>query len=338
MMAHVHARALIFASALLAIACDNEDDKDTSSSGDDDGGSTGDDGAPSTMTMPGDEGSGEEGEMLRVGWDGAAARYPLDVAHDFYGIACRGEDEAWVVGAAGTLLRTANAGASWAAIDVPTTADLTAVAAADAGPIWAVGDGVAFASSANGDAFATVDVPARAFTGVAVAPHGAYALLTDRDRSIWRVAAGEGAQAVFTGEERLHGVAVGAHGGVAVAVGELGTVLRSDDGGETFVPVAVPTSADLHAVQVAEDGRLLIAVGSGGAVVRVHDETGTHVQTLLDPALALHAVHLAGGQGHVLGDAGVMLETFDAGETWAPVALPTEATLHGLDHPGVPHD
>jgi hypothetical protein len=119
MMAHVHARALIFASALLAIACDNEDDKDTSSSGDDDGGSTGDDGAPSTMTMPGDEGSGgddgpsmwvvgEDGEMLRVGWDGAAARYPLDVAHDFYGIACRGEDEAWVVGAAGTLLRTAN--------------------------------------------------------------------------------------------------------------------------------------------------------------------------------------------------------------------------------------
>src|SRR5690606_15605039 len=109
-------------------------------------------------------------------------------------------------------------------------------------------------------------------------PHGAYALLADASGRIWRASAGELAEVVWSDDAALLGVSIGAHGAVAVAVGELGTVLRSDDAGETFAPVAVPTAEDLHAVQVANGGAVAVAVGSGGTIVRVHDEEGTTVQ------------------------------------------------------------
>lgn len=331
----------LLALTLGTAGCDEDEGDSTSDSGEDDG--------PSPTTSP-DDGTtggddmdppmwvvGEQGEMLRLDESGAVARYPLDAAHDFFGIACRGAAEAWVVGAEGTLLGTRDAGAVWSAVALPTTADLVAVALADQGPIWAVGDGVAFVASADGDGWREADLPVRSWTGVAVAPHGAYALLTDTGGEIWKVDAGGTASLALAVDTVLYDVALDGHGTVAVAVGELGTVVRSDDAGETFAAVSVATAADLHAVDVAGSGARVVAVGEGGVVVRLDAEAGDTVETLLDPSLVLRGIHLADGHGHALGDAGVLFETFDAGASWSPVALPTELTLHGIDHPGVPH-
>lgn len=331
--------------------CDDDEGDTTGDSADDDGGSTGDGGTPSTMTMttatPNDGSTGEDpntwvvgvdGEMLRVDADGSVDRYPLEIDTDFFGIACRGTSEAWVVGAAGTLLLTRDAGEHWSPVELPTSSDLRAVAAADSGPIWVVGEGVAFVSSDGGDDWQAAAVPERAWTGVAVAPHGAYAILSDAAGELWRLPANGVATAVWRGAEPLRDVAVGAHGTVAVAVGDLGTLVRSDDAGAHFEPAGLATAADLHAVEVAHAGALVLAVGAGGTVARIDAEGGTTVQTLLDPALALRAVHVADGEGHVLGDAGLLFRSLDDGESWSPVALPTMLTLHGIDHPGLPHD
>ena len=65
--------------------------------------------------------------------------YDLGATETLYGIACRYQGEAWVVGAKGTLLYTNDAGVSWSAQVVPTTSDLHGLATQDAGPVFVAG-------------------------------------------------------------------------------------------------------------------------------------------------------------------------------------------------------
>src|SRR5687767_13792401 len=72
---------------------------------------------------------GDEGLMAAITPDGSlGSPYELGTSVDLAGIACRGTTDAFVVGAAGTFLRTFDGGESWEAIDVGTTAALRAVA------------------------------------------------------------------------------------------------------------------------------------------------------------------------------------------------------------------
>jgi photosystem II stability/assembly factor-like uncharacterized protein len=274
---------------------------------------------------------GDDAEMLRISQEGDASPYDIEADADFLAIACQGTATAWVTGAAGTVMVTHDAGATWDRVDVGTTAALTAVAVAEhGGSVWVAGeDGTLIASHDEGSTWSSISGPALDWSGVATDREGTSIVLVALDGSIWR--GGDAISQVHaTGGEVLHGVALDAQGQVAAAVGDLGTVLVSHDGGASFSSVAVPTTRDLYAVRVIEHGEI-VAVGEAGVIVRV-DESGATADEQLDPALSLRALHLrATGLGQAVGDAGIVLLTNDAGLSWEPVDLDTEVTLRGVD-------
>ena len=333
------------------VACEDEDKGDDTSSGDGDGGTgdattgatdpTADPSDGSTGSPPDDPNMwvvGEDGKMLRWGAEDGVSEYPIDVVEDFSDIACRGLSQAWAVGDVGTFIATVDAGSTWHDVAVGSDVDFTAVAAAHDGAIWVVGDGAAFVSPDEGQTWSTVDAPSLSWTGVATTLEGDDAWLTAGDGSLWHAVADAPATVVFEGAEALRDVSVSADGATVVAVGDLGTMARSDDGGASFQRLPLDTVRALDAVVVSGDGELTLAVGEAGVVVRVDFDAGVTVDELADPALTLHAVHVdAEGSGHAVGDAGIMLTTNDAGLTWTPVDLQTDAALFGIDHPGALH-
>jgi photosystem II stability/assembly factor-like uncharacterized protein len=279
---------------------------------------------------------GDEGEMMRMSADGSVSTYPLAEDHDLVAIACVGTTGAWVVGSGGTVLSSADSGASWQHHELGTSADLAAVAVAEdddgnAKRIVVAGDGVLLAREGDG-AFAPLGDVVRSFTAVAFDHHGERLLAVADDGSIWR-ADGEAAPievATFT-DQPLYGVALDAAGRNGVVVGAAGWVALSSDGGTTWQPQAVPTSRDLFAVRLSLHGDTVIAVGEAGTVLRIDDE-GASAHEWLDPALSLRGVHLhAEGNGHAVGDAGTVLLTADLGMHWEPVDVASDAVLRGVD-------
>ena len=101
-------------------------------------------------------------------------------------------------------------------------------------------------------------------------------------------------------------------------VGEGGTVLRTDDGGEAWAAVPVETSADLHSVSFVDAATGWIA-GSGGMLLRTSDGGATW-QPGLRTAGEVRAVHASAGGWAVLtaSDTHRRAEvwTSDDGTTW----------------------
>lgn len=280
---------------------------------------------------------GERGAMVRLDPDGEVAFYPLELGEDLRAIACKGRDQAVVAGAAGVVLTTVDAGATWQRIDIGGAAELRAVALSDGDRGYIVGDGLALRTLDDSLSWDPLPIDAHDWTSVATNVSGMTALLTSaagqifrlEDTTLTQVHAGDGSL--------LTGVALTPDGEHAVAVGQAGLLLRSDDGGRSWHAELPATTRDLHAVRMASDASLILAVGQAGTVVRIAADD-TSVRELLDPALSLRAIHLSTSHGHAVGDDGVMLGTHDQGRTWEPIALGLEQDLFGLDDlHGEPH-
>jgi len=339
----------LFASILSfgLVACDSGPDKpSTSSSGSASGSGsgtsdTGDTGGTSDTgnePPPGSWAVGEAGLMLRVGADHSLSQYPLGLDVDLRAIACKGSEQAVVAGAGGLVLTTIDGGQKWTRIDVPDAPELRAVALSAGAPGYIAGDGVVLRSQDDARTWAPLAIAAHDWTAVSTTATGATVLLASaagelyrlRDTELVRVYAGTGVP--------LRGVAITPDGAAAVAVGDTGVVLRSDDGGEQWAPEVLATARDLQAVRIAGDASLIVAVGAAGTVVRIG--TGeVSVVELLDPALSLRALHLdQSGHGHAAGDHGVMFETHNSGLAWAPIEHDFASDLLGLDDlHGEPH-
>jgi photosystem II stability/assembly factor-like uncharacterized protein len=326
----------LFVTVLLLPACKEDD-------GGDDGPS--DPSGPSDPNDPMDPPPdswmvGEEGEMLRVSALGDASTYPLEHAGDFAAITCHGTATAWVVGEAGTVLLSRDAGETWApvALAVPERSHLRAVAAAEGQRegaetlVIAGDDGVVVRSTDGGGSFAPIEGPAVDWTAVATDELGVVAFVTGEDGSLWRSDGGAPLVRVLAGEgEALHDVAMSHDGAAIVAVGEGGLVLWSHDAGERFETLPSATSLDLHAVHVAADHETIVAVGEAGVVVHI-DAEGSRVHETLRPDDALLDLHLrADGVGQAVGTHGTVLFTRDAGRSWEPVDTGRTADLHGVD-------
>jgi len=333
-----HRPWILVAALSLSTACNGDDDDDGPS----------DPSGPNDPMDPMDPPSswlvGEEGEMLRLTPAGEASTYPLDHAGDFAAITCHGAATAWVVGEAGAVLLSRDAGETWTdvALDLPATAHLRAVAAAEGQPegaealVVAGDDGVLLRSTDGGASFTAIAGPTVDWTAAATDARGRLVIVSGHDGSLWRSHDGSALALVHPASgEALHDVAMSHDGTTIVAVGEGGRMLRSHDGGERFDPLPSATALDLHAVQLAADHQTIVAAGEAGVVVRL-DAEGTHVQETLAPDDALFDLHLrADGLGQAVGTRGAVLLTTDAGRTWEPVDTGRTADLHGVDdfHP-----
>lgn len=110
--------------------------------------------------------------------------------------------------------------------------------------------------------------------------------------------------------------------GRGYAAGDAGTVLRTDDGGQTWTGLATGTSADLTRLQVL-DPETLMVLGGGGCVLRRSDDAGATFRKVFiiveqNCAGQIDAFNFVDRQtGYLLIRGGNVYRTTDGGQTFS---------------------
>jgi photosystem II stability/assembly factor-like uncharacterized protein len=279
---------------------------------------------------------GTDGLMVKVDTTGYSQGYELSSPETLNKIACRYAGEAWVVGNHGTLLYTADAGASWQPQPVPTTANLRGIATQDSGPVFVAGDGVLLTSTDTGAHWTALGDGRTSFVAVAAAQGAETALAVSDTGELLAI---ENHQLVSRGSfAGARAIAVSPDGDSAIVVGDH-LIAQSSDGGRTWTPVALDGNLRFDDVRIDETGAAL-AVGTSGTIAHI---TPGGAVTLQQVGVAdLHAVHIADGDdgaedvGFTAGDSGRVFITRDGGNTWSPGPT-VNGTVLGLDMIGAGH-
>ena len=250
---------------------------------------------------------------------------------DLHAVAMPDVTHAWAAGDGGTVVSTADGGATWAVENSGTVQDLRGIAAADAAHAWAVGDGGTIVSTADGGATWTSQ-PSN--TG-----HDLFAVSFSDTLHGW--AAGAGGTILSTTDggvtwvtqpsgvtSDLHGISA-ADANHVWAVGDGGTIVSTSDGGAGWTKQESGTTQDLAGVTAR--GTLAWAVGAGGTILGTQDAGRTWSVLASPNDNDLAAVTFTDGRrGWVAGAAGTILVSADAGATWTVQASDSEADLHAL--------
>jgi photosystem II stability/assembly factor-like uncharacterized protein len=235
-----------------------------------------------------------------------------------------GEGTAFVVGDAGTILRSDDRGASWQTVESATTDDLHAVWGVD-GDVFAVGDAGRIVRSLAGEAFAAVDAGAAydlralwAGGGVVYAGGESSALLRSvDDGSTWEQL-GTPAISVIEG--------IWSVDGSLFVVAEASLMTSTNLGDDfTYQILSVHAHTDVWAA-TAED----FFITNDGSVVTSW-EVDHWLKTILTPTRALHAIWGSGLDDMlIVGQGGLILRSVDAGDDWALEESGTSETLHDV--------
>jgi photosystem II stability/assembly factor-like uncharacterized protein len=262
--------------------------------------------------------------------------YKLALLDDLRGIACRGDKEAWVVGNAGVLIATDDGGETWRAFDSGVKSPLRAVSLATDSHVFIAGEsGVLRFSRNRGVDWTTVQAPPVTWTSIAARrSDGAAALLATSDGHIYHLDAVGGllSQVGAIPVGALHSVVMSRDGAMAVAVGDGGNLLVSDNGGIDWRTRASGTDQPLRDVWLDADTKSVTAVGDGGLVVQasLRDDAAPVVRTLGD--FTFRGIHLeASGHGTIVGDRGAAFVTHDYGQTWDQVNTGETRDILGVD-------
>jgi photosystem II stability/assembly factor-like uncharacterized protein len=284
---------------------------------------------------------GRGGLMLNLDEHGRMGRYPLDSRGDLLAIACWGSSRAFVSGDDGLLLSTEDAGATWRTVDLGTKSRLRAVAIAEKGHVFVAGDEGQFQVSDDwGWTWQSVPGPAVAWTSVAPRHDGVGALLTTAGGDIYRYDGKALTLAAAAPAAGLNAIALSMDGLIAVAVGEGGAMLVSNDGGLRWRDRPSGTTRTLRDVWlIGGDGKSVYAVGDGGVLVRGWTETSDGAAPRsLGENLTLRGLHLqASGRGAIVGDRGSMFVTNDFGDSWTAVGTGDERDIFAVDALGADH-
>ncbi|MEJ5187480.1 MAG: IPT/TIG domain-containing protein, partial [Candidatus Geothermincolales bacterium] len=111
---------------------------------------------------------------------------------------------------------------------------------------------------------------------------------------------------------------------------ENGTVLRSLDGGNEWLPQYLPAGFDLRSIET-RGGQVLWAVGEEGEALRSDDGGFTWKKTYPGPARKLNSVSAIDPQkAWIVGEGGVILKTDDGGKSWEEQRSGTTADLRSI--------
>src|SRR5262249_60916624 len=213
-----------------------------------------------------------------------AAQPPLEV--DLAGGGAKGVTRLFAVGDGGAIFRSTNGGGAWTRVHSGTTARLQGMAGAP-----------------------TTDQPL-----VAVGAGGVI-LVSEGEGASWKAAASPTAR-------DLHRVRF-LRDGTIVAVGDAGTIVRSDAGG--FAVVATGTTDTL--LDVGGDGDV-VACGLGGTVLRSRDGGKSFAREASGTTESLYAAAAVGGRTFFAGRFGALFEAGPGG--LRDLAPGTRALLLGL--------
>jgi photosystem II stability/assembly factor-like uncharacterized protein len=286
-----------------------------------------------------------------------------EVRDSLYGVRALGPTEAFAVGTFGAIVHTADGGRTWTTQDSGTRVPLFSVDFADAQHGWAVGkSGLVLGTADGGKTWTPQPTPVGTgkhfFKVKAVDPQTAWVVgdwgamtstadggRTWTDRSLGKISiiadeTGGRRSSVVTDDVILYDVSFpdARHGYVC---GEFGSVIATDDGGQTWRLRRTPTEKTLFGIHfttpdegwaVGIDG-LLIHTQDGGRTWTVQHgrpETAavdeiSFVEQMQNPGM--YAVRVAGKHGVVVGDVGMLLVSDDGGRSWRRLLLPEAQRL-----------
>lgn len=116
--------------------------------------------------------------------------------------------------------------------------------------------------------------------------------------------------------------------GYGLAVGAMGTILSTEDGGETWTFHNYPTHRAFFAVAIANDTAVI--TGQDGIVIVRHGREGKWQKKSLGTQQRLLSVDMSrGGFGIIVGSFGTLFRTVDGGDTWTKVDAKLSEQIKG---------
>lgn len=258
---------------------------------------------------------------------------PLPQGNALQDVSAADARTAWAVGDTGTILMTADAGASWRAQDVSTTSSLHGVSAIDAHTAWVCGeDNVVLRTTDGGRNWASVlpDIQGDFYSVSAL--NGQVAWIAGNNQGIALIQKTTDGGQTWADQSPLdYGIndisAVDA--GVVWAVTWRGTFYSSTDGGDSWNQADSPVGSIHNRVQAFSATRAY-AVTDYGYFVKTTDGVN-FTATEVTPGRNLKSLTFSSPQtGWVVGDDGYIGVTNDGGAGWAVQASGITDVLLGI--------
>jgi len=224
---------------------------------------------------------------------------------DFNSVHFADSRRGWIVGDAGTVLRTTDEGATWVSQTLGTKASISDISfrTKDDGCLVA-GASVFCTADGGGQWRETTKFNPKNFGG-----------LTPELTSL-----------TFANKRR--GIIVGSLVRRDAVLDSL--VLLTEDGGETWRRVVVETKDEMIDVDFAGDERAL-AVGAGGTILRTENGGRSwSLQASGTRAVLYNVEFRSGRKGWAVGAGGTILRTTNGGETWTAARSGVRSTLLGV--------
>jgi photosystem II stability/assembly factor-like uncharacterized protein len=169
--------------------------------------------------------------------------------------------------------------------------------------------------------------------GIAAAPTGSGVLAAGSEGKVWRGTADGASWRVLPTPTRANLQDIAAWDSMhAVAVGNDGVVIITDDGGDAWRQVDAPRSPVANKLmRVRTDGDSEAwAVGEMGAVLHSTDFGASWVRSAPEQDAAWNDVHVYDGKVWLAGEFGRIAYSVDGGASWHRAASPVEASLMAI--------
>ena len=108
-------------------------------------------------------------------------------------------------------------------------------------------------------------------------------------------------------------------------------LMRTDDGGETWRRISVPSKSELFHLDFDGNSRGWI-VGDSGTILSSEDEGQTWTKQRSGTAAPLYNVDFRDSkEGYIVGKSGTVLRTENGGSSWIPVQIPAKESIMRVD-------
>jgi len=271
-----------------------------------------------------------------------------EVRQSLFATCFANDREGWMVGELGRIFHTADGGQTWDRQDAGTKRPFLTVTCVDAHTVWVAGkEGIVYGTTDGGTTWkpsttgSNRHVFSLQFAG-RNRGHGAgdfgTMIHTEDAGQHWtvlqvppEVQLPESAldTGVDPGDVNLYGVSYADPDHLWV-VGEFGTIMASDDGGQTFKQQHGPMESTLFGVAFT-DAQHGWAVGIDSTILRTEDGGVTwRAQPSPIAQRSFYDVAVSGQRGWVVGMAGTVLQSSDGGVTWVVEPLPIQLAANWI--------